>query len=155
MIRRWNRRRRFGFEFTERGSLPLGRAVGHETPAQARRIRLAGRSQSLLNSPRQFVLALGRDEGVPARRCSLSTSRCLLSTRVLGRRHRNLTRCLAATTQGWHGDDAPDLVWQDDSTRQVLVLYLGGSGGATLQSYDFLDPAGHPGWSLAHDPAFP
>lgn len=39
---------------------------------------------------------------------------------------------------GWHvvaiadfnGDGSPDLVWQNDATRQVTVHYYGGSGGA-------------------------
>jgi len=57
---------------------------------------------------------------------------------------------------GWHvvaaadfnGDGVPDLVWQNDTTRQVTVWYMGGAGGATFQSFNWLDMAGHPGWSL-------
>jgi len=61
----------------------------------------------------------------------------------------------AAGVPGWHvvaavdqnGDGVPDLVWQNDSTRQVTVWYMGGAGGAVFQSYNFLSAAGVPGWS--------
>jgi len=64
---------------------------------------------------------------------------------------------------GWHvvaaadfnGDGEPDLVWQNDTTRQVTVWYMGGAGGAVFQGFNWLDMAGHPGWSLVHSPAFP
>jgi hypothetical protein len=39
-------------------------------------------------------------------------------------------------------DGVPDLVWQHDATWQVAVWYLGGSGGAILQSWRWLDPNG-------------
>jgi hypothetical protein len=58
--------------------------------------------------------------------------------------------------QGWHiaavgdfnADGVPDLVWQNDTTRQVTVWYMGGTGGATFQSYAYLDPIGQSGWSV-------
>jgi len=54
---------------------------------------------------------------------------------------------------GWHvvavadfnGDGVPDLVWQNYSTRQVTVWYMGGPNGATVQGWTYLDPAGQPG----------
>jgi len=62
----------------------------------------------------------------------------------------------AAGVPGWHvvavadfnGDGVPDLVWQNDSTRQVTVWYMGGAGGAVLQGYNFLSAAGVPGWHV-------
>jgi len=63
----------------------------------------------------------------------------------------------AAGVPGWsivaaadfNGDGVPDLVWQNDSTRQVTVWYMGGAGGAVFQSYIYLSVAGVPGWHIA------
>jgi len=41
----------------------------------------------------------------------------------------------------------PDLVWQNDSSRQVTVWYMGGAGGAVFQGWNYLSAAGVPGWS--------
>jgi len=60
-----------------------------------------------------------------------------------------------AAAVDFDGNGVPDLVWQNDSTRQVTVWYMGGPGGATFLSYAYLDSVGHPGWSLAHEPGFP
>jgi hypothetical protein len=57
---------------------------------------------------------------------------------------------------GWHlvaladfnGDGFPDLVWQNDSTRQVKVNYYGGAGGTVFQSSSWLNPSTASGWSL-------
>ena len=57
---------------------------------------------------------------------------------------------------GWHvvgtgdfdGNGVPDLVWQNDSTRQVTVNYYGGAGGAVYQGWAYLNAAGVPGWSV-------
>jgi len=62
----------------------------------------------------------------------------------------------AAGVPGWHvvavadfnGDGVPDLVWQNDSTRQVTVWYMGGAGGAVVQGWNYLSAAGVPGWSI-------
>ena len=61
-----------------------------------------------------------------------------------------------ANTAGWrvvaaadfNGDAIPDLVWQNDSTRQVTVNYYGGSGGASYQGWSWLNTANSAGWSL-------
>jgi glucose/arabinose dehydrogenase len=45
-------------------------------------------------------------------------------------------------------DGVPDLVWQHDATWQVVAWYLGGSGGAILQSWRWLDQNGQPGWRV-------
>jgi len=63
----------------------------------------------------------------------------------------------AAGVPGWsivaaadfNGDGVPDLVWQNDNTRQVTVWYMGGTGGAVFQSYNYLSVAGVPGWHIA------
>jgi len=59
---------------------------------------------------------------------------------------------------GWHvvaaadfnGDGVPDLVWMNDTTRQVTVHYYGGAGGATLQGWNWLNSAGVPTWSIVN-----
>ncbi len=58
-----------------------------------------------------------------------------------------------AGVAGWHvvavadfnGDGIPDLVWQNDTTRQVTVNYYGGTGGSTLQGWNWLSQFGVPG----------
>jgi Beta-propeller repeat/FG-GAP-like repeat/Viral BACON domain len=59
---------------------------------------------------------------------------------------------------GWHiigaadfnGDGTPDLVWQNDSTRQVTVNYYGGTGGAVYQGWNWLYASGAAGWSAVN-----
>ncbi len=56
---------------------------------------------------------------------------------------------------GWHvvgaadfdRNGVPDLIWQNDSTRQVTVNYYGGPGGATYIGWAFLNAGGVPGWT--------
>ena len=47
----------------------------------------------------------------------------------------------------FNGDGVPDLVWQNDTTAQVTVNYYGGTGGATLNGWNWLAAAGYPGWT--------
>jgi len=62
----------------------------------------------------------------------------------------------SASFPGWsvvaaadfNGDGVPDLVWQNDSTRQVKVWYMGGAMGATKLGENWLDQAGEPGWTV-------
>lgn len=57
---------------------------------------------------------------------------------------------------GWHiklaadfnGDGFPDLVWQNDTTRQVVVHYYGGTGGATYITWNWLNQGSVPGWTV-------
>lgn len=58
---------------------------------------------------------------------------------------------------GWHvvaaadfnGDGVPDLVWQNDDTRQVTVNYYAGAGGATNTGWNWLYPGlGAAGWHV-------
>ena len=57
---------------------------------------------------------------------------------------------------GWHivgtgdfdGNGVPDLVWQNDTTRQVTVNYYGGTGGVSLIGWNWLNSGGIPGWSV-------
>jgi hypothetical protein len=46
-------------------------------------------------------------------------------------------------------DGAPDLVFQNDTTRQVTVWYMGGAGGIVRRSFAFLDGTGQKGWLVA------
>ena len=48
----------------------------------------------------------------------------------------------------FNGDGAPDLVWQNDSTRQVTVQYYGGAQGAVFQGWNWLRSTGIPGWTV-------
>lgn len=56
--------------------------------------------------------------------------------------------CLAPapTNHDFNGDGKPDLVWQDDATRQVGVWYMGGAGGNVVLGWSWLAPIGVPGW---------
>ena len=47
-----------------------------------------------------------------------------------------------------NGDGIPDLIWQDDATRQVTVWYMGGPGGTSDQGWAFIDPTGEAGWTV-------
>src|SRR6266852_4959947 len=57
---------------------------------------------------------------------------------------------------GWHvvaatdfdRNGTPDLVWQNDTTRQVTVHYYGGSPGITFQGWAWLNAGGIPGWKV-------
>ncbi len=61
-----------------------------------------------------------------------------------------------AGVPGWHvaavadfnQDGVPDLIWVNDTTRQAVVHYYGGAGGAVDQNWNWLDQAGEPGWSV-------
>jgi hypothetical protein len=52
-------------------------------------------------------------------------------------------------TGDFDGNGVPDLVYQNDSTHQVVVHYFGGAGGAVYQGWAWLDAAGEPGWTVA------
>jgi hypothetical protein len=56
---------------------------------------------------------------------------------------------LAAPVADFNGDGHPDLLWQNDSTRQATVWYMGGTGGAAMQSWSWISAAGEPGWHVA------
>jgi uncharacterized repeat protein (TIGR01451 family) len=46
------------------------------------------------------------------------------------------------------GNGVPDLVWQNDTTRQVTVNYYGGAEGASMIGWTWLNSAVQPGWSV-------
>ena len=48
----------------------------------------------------------------------------------------------------FNGDGVPELVWQNEATRQVSVHYYGGSGGAVDQGWKWLNTTGAPGWKV-------
>jgi hypothetical protein len=52
-------------------------------------------------------------------------------------------------TGDFNGDGKNDVVWVNDTTRQVTVWYMGGAQGNVLQSWDWLSQAGYPGWQIA------
>jgi hypothetical protein len=46
------------------------------------------------------------------------------------------------------GNGIPDLVWQNDSTRQVVVWYMGGAQGNQYQGWAWLQASNTRGWTL-------
>ena len=46
------------------------------------------------------------------------------------------------------GNGTPDLVWQNLTTGQVTVNYYGGTGGATLSGWNWLNAATNTGWTV-------
>jgi len=53
-----------------------------------------------------------------------------------------------AAAADFNGDGKPDLVWQNDATREVTVWYMGGDQGATRLNWTYLSSAVIPGWSV-------
>jgi uncharacterized repeat protein (TIGR01451 family) len=49
----------------------------------------------------------------------------------------------------FNGDGVPDIVWENATTSQVIVWYMGGSGGTTMQNANWISEAGEPGWRVA------
>jgi hypothetical protein len=49
----------------------------------------------------------------------------------------------------FNGDLHPDLIWQNDTTRQATVWFMTGSLGNLLQSWDWVWSGGIPGWRIA------
>jgi hypothetical protein len=45
-------------------------------------------------------------------------------------------------------DGYPDLIWQNATTGQALVWYMGGAGGNVYQSFGWLNSGDLPGWTL-------
>jgi FG-GAP-like repeat len=45
-------------------------------------------------------------------------------------------------------DGVPDLIWQNDTTRQVKVWYMGGSQGNVNIGWNWLNQSGVPGWKI-------
>jgi len=48
----------------------------------------------------------------------------------------------------FNGDGVPDLVWQNDTTREVVVHYYGGTGGAVYQGWNWLQSTAVAGWHV-------
>ncbi len=46
------------------------------------------------------------------------------------------------------GNGNPDLIWQNDATRQVVAWYMGGSGGSQYLSFSWLESSTTPGWRV-------
>lgn len=57
------------------------------------------------------------------------------------------TTCASLATD-LNGDSQTDLVWQNESSRQVVVWYLGGSQGNTFEGWDWLASDWIPGWKI-------
>jgi hypothetical protein len=54
-----------------------------------------------------------------------------------------------AAVADMNNDGVPDLIWQNNTTNQVTVNYYGGTGGATLTGWNWLNSAGEPaGWRV-------
>jgi hypothetical protein len=48
----------------------------------------------------------------------------------------------------FNGDGVPDLVWQNDATRQATVWYMTGPQGTVFQGWNWLTTGDLPGWTL-------
>jgi hypothetical protein len=48
-----------------------------------------------------------------------------------------------------NGDGKPDIIWEKDSTSQIAAWYLGGAQGNEFQSFEWIEPNGIPGWTVA------
>jgi hypothetical protein len=48
----------------------------------------------------------------------------------------------------FNADGYQDIFWVNDTTRQAVVWYMGGSGGNVEQSWEWINQTGLPGWSL-------
>jgi FG-GAP-like repeat len=48
----------------------------------------------------------------------------------------------------FNGDGIPDILWENNSTNQVILWYMGGSGGTALQSASWISSGGEPGWQV-------
>jgi len=46
-----------------------------------------------------------------------------------------------------NSDGYLDLIWQNDSTQQVVVWYMGGAQGNVYKSWAWMDPVGQTGWT--------
>ncbi len=46
-------------------------------------------------------------------------------------------------------DGIPDIVWEQDNTRQALIWYMSGADGSQHSTYDWISQTGVPGWTVA------
>jgi hypothetical protein len=53
-----------------------------------------------------------------------------------------------AAVRDFNGDGKPDLIWQNDSTRQVVLWTMGGSQGNQPLGTVWLAETGQPGWTV-------
>jgi hypothetical protein len=58
------------------------------------------------------------------------------------------TGCRVAAVRDFNGDGKHDLVWQNESTRQVIVWNMGGSRGNQPLGTVWLSQTGQPGWTV-------
>jgi uncharacterized protein (TIGR03790 family) len=52
-------------------------------------------------------------------------------------------------TADFNHDGIPDLLWQNDISRQVVIWYMSGSGTSGAHTFAWLSQNGVPGWSIA------
>ena len=63
----------------------------------------------------------------------------------------------AAGAPGWtvvgaidmNADGIPDLIWQNNTSKQVTVNFYGGVGGAVYEGWNWMNSTGAPGWTVA------
>src|ERR1051326_1079821 len=75
---------------------------------------------------------------------------------ALGNNYLGATYLASAGVSGWslvciadfNGDGAPDLVWQNNTTGQVYVWYMGGALGNNYLGASYLASSGMSGWSV-------
>lgn len=74
-----------------------------------------------------------------------------------GNQYQSFAWLQSAEKPGWkivgavdvNGDETPDLIWQEDSTRQVAAWYMGGPQGNQSKSFAWLQATNKPGWTVA------
>jgi hypothetical protein len=55
---------------------------------------------------------------------------------------------VVAGTGDFNNDGHPDVLWQNDTTRQVTIWYMGGPQGNVFQGAAWVSVAGVPGWKV-------
>jgi hypothetical protein len=80
--------------------------------------------------------------------CSGLTAQTNTSFSFVGTTWTNFNPTSVVAAADFNGDGVPDVVWQNDTTRQVAVWYMGGAGGAVVQNSAFISSACVPGWSV-------
>lgn len=75
---------------------------------------------------------------------------------VQGSPSESVVTLFASPVPGWRivgfadfdGNGWPDVLWQNDDTRQVIIDFFGGDGGTTMLGWSYLYSQATPGWRI-------